>query len=44
MDSAENPGTWPQDAALWFLKNNKVWTNWVPADVAEKVNDALADS
>ena len=42
--SAENPGIEAKDAALWFLKNNKVWTSWMPADVAEKVNEALADA
>ena len=40
--SVDNPGTEAQDAAIWFLNNNKVWTNWVPADVAEKVNEALS--
>ncbi len=31
-----------QAAAEWFLKNNpEVWTQWVPADVAAKVNAAL---
>lgn len=30
------------DGAKWFLKNMpEVWTNWVPADVAEKIKAAL---
>ncbi len=32
----------PEDGALWFLKNKKeLWTGWVPADVAGKVEAAL---
>jgi glycine betaine/proline transport system substrate-binding protein len=31
-----------EDGALWFLKNKEsLWTQWVPADVAEKVKKAL---
>jgi len=33
----------PADAALWFLQNREdVWTKFVPADVAQKVKDAVA--
>lgn len=28
-------------AAIWFLKNNPEWQDWVPVDVAEKVQAAL---
>ncbi len=28
-------------AAIWFLKNNPEWQDWVPADVAETVQAAL---
>ena len=32
-----------EDVATWFLKNYEAsWTQWVPADVAQKVKDALA--
>lgn len=31
-----------QEAAIWFLKNQDVWTQWVPDEVAEKVNTTLA--
>ena len=27
--------------AIHFLKTNKVWKSWVPADVAKKVEEAL---
>ncbi len=31
-----------EDAALHFLEENKdIWTKWVPAEVAEKVEAAL---
>ncbi len=31
-----------EDGAMWFLKNKENrWTQWVPADVAEKVKKAL---
>ncbi len=41
---AENPGIEARDAAVWFLQNNQdVWSSWVPADVAEKVMEALED-
>ena len=29
------------EAAIWFLQNDKVWTQWVPSDVAGNVNAAL---
>jgi glycine betaine/proline transport system substrate-binding protein len=33
----------PIDAAIWFLKEREsVWTKFVPADVAQKVKDAVA--
>ena len=33
----------PEDAAIWFLKNRKdLWTQFVPADRADKVMDAVA--
>ena len=42
---ADNPDAGIQGAAIWYLKNNEpVWSQWVPADVAEKVNEALAGS
>ncbi len=44
MWMAENSGTWVEDAALWFLNNNDVWTQWVTPEAAQKVKDALADS
>lgn len=34
----------PIDAAIWFLKNREeIWTQFVPADVAENVRTAVAD-
>lgn len=27
--------------AIWFLQNNEEWKDWVPADVAESVQEAL---
>ena len=34
----------PIDAAVWFLKNREaIWTDFVPADVAQKVKDAVAE-
>ena len=30
------------EAAAWFLENDDVWTQWVPPNVAKKVDDALA--
>ena len=30
------------DAAIWFLQNDDIWTQWAPPDVAEKVKAALA--
>ena len=32
-----------QDVAIWFLKNNDVWTQWVTPEAAERVKAALAD-
>ena len=29
------------EAAIWFLKNDDVWTGWVPEDVKSKVQEAL---
>lgn len=29
-------------AAIWFLKNDDIWTNWVPEDIGGKVQEALA--
>ncbi len=35
----------PDDAALWYLGNNvDVWSQYVPSDVAERVQSALADA
>ena len=31
-----------EQAAVWFLKNNAVWTNWVTGDAAANVKDALS--
>ncbi|CAM5202561.1 hypothetical protein CDEF62S_02862 [Castellaniella defragrans] len=32
----------PKDTAMWFLKNKQdVWTQWLPADVTERVKAAL---
>ena len=39
---AENPGSEPANAALWFL-NNKVWESWVTVGTAAAVNAAHAD-
>ncbi len=36
-----NPGSEASEAALWFLKNNKVWESWVTPEAAAKVNAAL---
>ncbi len=36
-----NPGSEASEAALWFLNNNKIWEDWVPSDIADKVNEAL---
>jgi glycine betaine/proline transport system substrate-binding protein len=34
----------PIDAAVWFLKNREaIWTEFVTADVAQKVKDAVAE-
>ncbi|MEQ9257795.1 MAG: glycine betaine ABC transporter substrate-binding protein [Roseovarius sp.] len=38
----ENEGSTREDAAKFFLENYQdTWTNWVPADVAEKVKASL---
>ncbi len=39
-----NPGSEASEAAVWFLKNNKVWESWVTPEAADKVNEALAES
>ena len=40
---ADNNAT-PDEAAIWYLNNNvDVWAAYVPADVAERVEAALAD-
>ena len=31
-----------EEAAIWLLKNDDVWTTWMPADNAKKVKEALA--
>lgn len=39
----DETGGEPIDAAVWFLKNREeLWTTFVPADVAQKVKDAVA--
>ncbi len=38
---ADNDAT-VDEAAIWFLQNDKVWTQWVPSDVMENVNTALS--
>ena len=38
----DNKDSKPADAAVWFLKNyESLWTQWVPAEVAQKVKAAL---
>ncbi len=38
----QDTGGTTDDAAVEFLKTNEeLWTNWVPADVAERVKAAL---
>lgn len=38
-------GTTFTETAVWWLKNNEeVWSEWVPADVAQKVRQALVSS
>ena len=37
-----NPGSEASQAAVWFLKNNKVWESWVTSEAARAVNAALA--
>ena len=39
-----NPGSEASEAALWFLTNNKIWEDWVPSEIADKVNAALQDA
>ena len=36
----ENEAT-AEEGAIWFLKNNDVWVNWVPENVAANVRNAL---
>ena len=36
-----NPGSEAEQAAIWFLKNNKVWESWVTPEAVEAVNAAL---
>ena len=36
----ENDATVPE-AAIWFLKNNQAWADWVPPDVAGRVREGL---
>ena len=36
-----NPGSEASEAALWFLTNNRIWEDWIPSDIADKVNAAL---
>ena len=38
---ADNEAT-VDEAAIWFLKNDPVWNDWIPSDIAERVNTALA--
>lgn len=43
LAAMEDGGGEPEAAAIWFLQNQEaVWTQWVPADVADKVKAALA--
>lgn len=38
----DDNGATPEEVAIHFLQNNEsIWTNWVPADVAEKVKSSL---
>ena len=36
-----NEGSEASDAAIWFLKNNKIWEGWVTPEAAAAVNEAL---
>ena len=38
-----NDGAEASEAAIWFLKNNNVWEDWVTPEAAAAVNTALAD-
>ena len=39
----QDTGGEPFDAAIWFIKEREdIWTTFVPADVAQKVKDAVA--
>ncbi len=38
---AENEAT-VEEAAVWFLRNDDIWTGWVPEDVEGRVREALA--
>ena len=37
----ENDET-PENGALWYLRNQQTWRNFVPDDVAERIDDALS--
>lgn len=42
MARMEETGDDPRDIALWFLKNHAdTWTQWVPEDVAQRVQSSL---
>ena len=36
-----NEGSEATDAAIWFLKNNKIWEGWVTPEAAAAVNEEL---
>ena len=36
-----NEGSEASEAAIWFLKNNKIWEGWVTPEAAAAVNEAL---
>ena len=36
-----NEGSEASDAAIWFLKNDKIWEGWVTPEAAAAVNEAL---
>ena len=36
-----NEGSEASDAAIWFLKNNKIWEGWVTPEAAAAVNEEL---
>ncbi len=42
LQMVENEDWEEYDVAIWFLQNYEdVWSEWVPEDVAQRVNDAL---